>query len=64
MLALRDLSLATGIHINRHVIFEAGEGKSVADSDANSCGVGLRAWCAGGHDVHSANDIVEGLDLG
>ena len=40
LLALRDISFATGMHLSRHVIFEAGEGKSIADSDGSSVSVG------------------------
>jgi hypothetical protein len=64
MIGMHEVGTRAGIHIAEHVIFEAGEGKSVADSDGNCVGVTLRAYVNEGNDLHGAADLKQGLDHG
>jgi hypothetical protein len=62
LIAMIDLNARLPIRIKEHVIFEAGEGKSVADSDGNTISVAANHYHNQGNDVHSAADLVKALD--
>jgi len=64
MIGLREVGQRVGIDIAEHVIFEAGEGKSVADSDGNCVSVTLKTYVNEGNNLHGAGDIKKGLDHG
>ena len=64
LIGMHEVGTRAGIQIAEHVIFEAGEGKSVADSDGNCMGVKLQAYVNEGNDLHGAADLKRGLDHG
>jgi hypothetical protein len=64
MIGMHEVGTRAGIQIAEHVIFEAGEGKSEADSDGNCVGVTLRGYVNEGNDLHGAADLKQGLDHG
>jgi hypothetical protein len=60
--ALADMHIHSGLRVLEHVIFEAGEGKSAADSDGASVQRGMQAQVKAGWNVQCARELQEALD--